>query len=79
MPVDAALSGALITATCGLIAAVIAKLRCRCLVGNNAQEGGDITWSRACGFTEVKLSQPESKSIAIVPMQDGALYIKKSD
>jgi hypothetical protein len=79
MPVDAALSGALITAGCGLIAAVIAKLRCRCLVGNSGQEDGEITWSLACGFTEVKLPQPDSKSIEVVPMQDGALYIKKSE
>ena len=77
MAIDAALTGALITAACGLIAAVIAKLRCRFLVSNQGDDDWD--WSFACGFTEVKLPQPDSKTIEVIPLQGDTLYIKKSD
>ena len=50
--VEAVLTGALITACCGLIATIIAKLRCRILV---SKSGG---WSIGFGFSEVKLPPP---------------------
>ena len=77
MAIDAALTGALITAACGLIAAVIAKLRCRILVSNHGDDDWD--WSLACGFTEVKLPQPDSKTIEVYPLEGDTLYIKKSN
>ena len=72
-----ALSGALITACCGLVAAVIAKLRCRLLLNNQSEEGVD--WNFACGFTEIRLPPPDSKLVEAIPLQGDTLYIKKSD
>ena len=78
MVIDAAISGALMTAACGLIAAIIAKLRCRFLVDNKSDEG--IDWSCARGFTEIKLPQPDSsKTVEAIPLQCDTLYVKKSD
>ena len=75
--IDSALSGALITASCGLATVVIAKLRCRFLVNNHSEEGLDCRF--ACGFTEIRLPQPDSKTFEVIPLQADALYIKKSD
>ena len=70
---DAAISGTIVTAACGLIAAVIAKLRCRFLVNN--QTDGCPEWSLACGFTEVKLPPPRGNAI----VDEGILHVKKTD
>ena len=78
MVMDAAISGAIVTAFCGLLAAVIAKLRCRFLVSNNTTGQGCLEWSLACGFTEVRLPPPESKAIEVYPLEGDTLYIKKS-
>ena len=56
MVIDAALGGAVITAGFGILAAIIAKLRCRFLVNNQSAEGLD--WNFACGFTEIRLPPP---------------------
>ena len=78
MAIDAALYGAALTATVGLLAAIIAKLRCRFLV-NNHDDDESVTWSLACGFSEFRLPAPESKSIEVYPLEGDTLYIKKSD
>ena len=72
--VDAAISGAIVTAACGLIAAVIAKLRCRFLVNNQTE--GCLEWSLACGFTEVKLPLPRGNNALV---DEGILYVKKTE
>ena len=77
MVIDAALGGALITACCGLIAAVISKLRCRFLVNNQSEEGLD--WNFACAFTEMRLPPPDSKVVEAIPLQGDTLYVKKGD
>ena len=77
MVIDAALSGALITACCGLLAAIISKLRCRFLVNNQSEEGLD--WNFACGFTEIRLPPPDSKTVEAIPLQSYTLYVKKGD
>ena len=79
MVMGAAISGAIVTACCGLLAAVIAKLRCRFLVSNNTTGQGCLEWSLACGFTEVRLPAPESKTIEVYPLEKDTLYIKKSN
>ena len=73
MVIDAALSGALITAYCGLLAAIVSKLHCRFLVNNQSEEGLD--WKFACGFTEIRLPPPDSKAIEVVVLQGDTLYI----
>ena len=73
---DAAIYGAVMTAACGLLAAIIAKLRCRFLV-NSEEEG--VGWSLACGFSEFRLPAPESKSIEVYPLEGDTLYFKKSN
>ena len=73
MVIDAAISGAIVTAACGLIAAVIAKLRCRFLVNNQTE--GCLEWSLACGFTEVKLPMPRGNAL----VEEGILYVKKTE
>ena len=77
MVMDAAISGAIVTACCGLLAAVIAKLRCRFLVSNNTTGQGCLEWSLACGFTEVRLP-PQGKAIEVYPLEGDTLYIKKN-
>ena len=77
MVIDAALSGALITACCGLLAAIISKLRCRFLVNNQSEEGLD--WNFACGFTEIRLPPPDNKTVEAIPLQADTLYVKKGD
>ena len=72
---DSALGGAMVTAACGILAAIIAKLRCRFLV-NNAED--DVGWSLACGFSEFRLPSPESKTLEVFPLEGDTLYIKKS-
>ena len=79
MPMDAALGGAIVTACCGLLAAVIAKLRCRFLVDNAPTGEGCLTWSLACGFTEVRLPQPGGKTLEAIPLEQGTLYVKKHE
>ena len=73
---DAAVYGGLATAACGLIAAIIAKVRCRLMVKNQAAEG--VAWCLACGFSEHRLPAPESKSIEVYPLEGDTLYVKKS-
>ena len=74
---DAALYGAALTAGCGLLAAIIAKLRCRFLV--NAEEEG-VGWSLACGFSEFRLpAPPDSKSLEAYPLEGDTLYVKKNE
>ena len=75
----AAISGAIVTACCGIMAAIIAKLRCRFLVSNNTAYEGCLEWSLACGFTEVRLPGPQSKTIEAYPLEGDTLYIKKSN
>ena len=70
MVLDAGLCGALITAACGVCAAIVAKLRCRFLANN-------LTWSCAFGFSEHRLPAPESKSIEVYPLENDTLYIKR--
>ena len=77
MVLDAALGGAVLTAGFGILAAIIAKLRCRFLVNNQSEEGLD--WNFACGFTEVRLPPPDSKTVEVIPLQADTLYIKKGD
>ena len=77
MVIDAALSGALVTTCCGLLAAIISKLRCRVRVNNESEEGLD--WNFACGFTEIRLPPPDSKVIEAIPLQGDTLYVKKGD
>ena len=77
MVIDAVLGGALITACCGLLAAIISKLRCRFLVNNQSDDGLD--WNFACGFTEIRLPPPESRAIESIPLQGDTLYVKKAD
>ena len=74
MVLDAAVYGGLLTAACGLLAAIVAKLRCRFLLNN--EEG--VTWSLACGFSEHRLPPPDSKSIEVYPLERDTLYIKKN-
>ena len=74
MALDAALYGAVVTAACGLLAAIISKLRCRFLVDNH-DEG--VGWSLACGFSEFRLPAPESNIIEAFPLEGDTLYIKK--
>ena len=69
MAIDATLGGAIVTACGGLIAAVIAKLRCRFLVSNQAAGGSCLEWSLTCGFTEVKLPQPGGKTFEAIPLE----------
>ena len=75
--IDAALGGALITAAVGLLGAIISKLRCRFLVNNQADDGVD--WNFACGFTEIRLPPPDSKTVDAIPLHSDTLYIKKTD
>lgn len=77
MPLDSALYGAVLTAACGLLAAIIAEIRCRCLVDNREDEG--VGWSLACGFSECRLPAAETKSIEVYPLEGDTLYIKKSN
>ena len=77
MALDAALYGAVVTAACGLLAAIIAKLRCRFLVDNDKEEG--VGWSLACAFSEFRLPGPESKSIEVYPLEGDTIFIKKSE
>ena len=77
MAIDAALYGAALTATVGLLAAIIAKLRCRFLVNNHDDEGVD--WRLACGVSEFRLPAPESKGLEVYPLEGDTLYIKKSN
>ena len=76
MALDAALYGGLVTAACGLVAAIIAKLRCRLLVNN--QDANGVTWSLACGFSEHRLPAPESQSIEVYPLEHDTIYFRKS-
>ena len=76
MPMDAAIYGGIATAACGLIAAISAKLRCRCLVHNHDEEGVD--WSLACGFSEHRLPDPKGKMLESYQLQGDTLYVKKS-
>jgi hypothetical protein len=76
MALDAALTGAGLTAIAGLMAAIISKLRCRFLVDNH-DEG--LGWSLAAGFSEFRLPGAESKSIEVYPLEGDTLYIKKSN
>ena len=73
---DAAIYGGVVTAACGLVAAVIAKIRCRCLLHNHDEEGVD--WSWACGFSEYRLPAPEGKMLESYQLQGDTLYVKKS-
>ena len=75
MALDAAVWGGLITAGCGLVAAIIAKLRCRFMVDND-EDGA--TWSLACGFSEHRLPAPESQSIEVYPLEQDTIYCKKN-
>ena len=75
MPVDAAIYGGIATAACGLVAAIIAKLRCRWLVHNH-DEGVD--WSCAAGFSEYRLPAPAGKMLETYELQGDTLYVKKS-
>ena len=77
MVIDAALGGALITAGCGLLAAIIAKMRCRFQVNNQSEEGLD--WNFACGFIEIRLPPPDSKTIETIPLHGDTLYVKRGD
>ena len=79
MAIDAALGGAIVTACCGLVAAIIAKLRCRVLVSNQAADDGCLEWSLACGFTEVRLPHPGGKTLKALPLEEGTVYVKKND
>ena len=74
--IDAAIYGGIATAACGLIAAIIAKLRCRCLLHNRDDEGVD--WSWACGFSEYRLPAPEGKMLETYQLQTDTIYVKKS-
>ena len=76
MALDAAVYGGLVTAACGLVAAIIAKLRCRLLVNN--QDANGAAWSLACGFSEHRLPAPESQSIEIYPLERDTIYCKKN-
>ena len=76
MVIDA-VGGAFITACCGIVMAIVAKLRCRFLVSNQGDDDWD--WSLACGFTEVKLPQPDSKMVEVIPLQADTIYIKKNE
>ena len=75
MPLDAALYGAVATAAIGLLAAIVAKIRCRCLVHNH--DDGDVAWSVACGFSEFRLPAPEGKLLETYPLQGDTLYVRK--
>ena len=75
MPLDAAIYGGIATAACGLVAAIIAKLRCRCLVHNH--DDGGVGWSLACGFSEYRLPVPEGNMIETYPLQGDTIYVKK--
>ena len=77
MVLDAALSGAVLTAGIGLLATIISKLRCRFLVNNQSEEGLD--WNFACGFTEIRLPPPDRKTVEAIPLQGDTLYVKKGD
>ena len=77
MVLDAALGGAVLTVGFGILAAIIAKLRCRFLVNNQSEEG--LYWNFACGFTEIRLPPPDSKTIETIPLQGDTLYVKKAD
>ena len=78
MVFDAAISGAIVTACCGIVAAIVAKLRCRFLVSNQTAGEGCLEWSLACGFTEVRLPQPGEKALEAIPLEEATLYVKKS-
>ena len=77
--VDVPISGAIVTASCGLVAAVIAKLRCRFLVSNQAAGESCLERSLACGFTEVRLPQPGRKALEAIPLEEGTLSVKKKE
>jgi hypothetical protein len=72
-----AVSAALITASFGLAAAVVAKMRCRFLV--NTADENDWEWSLACGFTDMRLPTPGTKSLEIYPLESDVLYLRRSD
>ena len=36
-------------------------------------------WSLACGFTEVRLLAPDSKTQEAYPLQGDTLYVKKNE
>ena len=77
MVIDPGLVGAMVTAACGILAAIIAKLRCRVLINNQSDE--KLDWNFACGFTEVRLPPPDSKTVEAIPLQADTLYVKKGD